>query len=163
MSTRRRSSSLKPGRSIPIHEPGLDALIKRNVEAGRLKFTTDAAKGVDARAVSAHRRRHASGRRRIGRSAPTCSRVARLDRSSTSADYKVVITKSTVPVGHQRQGARAGSRDTLDKRNATVEYDVVSNPEFLKEGAAIEDFMQPDRVVVGTDNPRITELAARAL
>ncbi len=72
-------------------------------------------------------------------------------------EYKVVITKSTVPVGTSDK-VRAAVTETLQKRAVDVEYDVVSNPEFLKEGAAIEDFMRPDRVVVGTDNPRVTEL-----
>ena len=73
------------------------------------------------------------------------------------AEYKVVITKSTVPVGTSDK-VRAAVAESLKKRGAEIEYDVVSNPEFLKEGAAIEDFMRPDRVVVGTDNPRVTEL-----
>jgi UDPglucose 6-dehydrogenase len=73
------------------------------------------------------------------------------------ADYKVVITKSTVPVGTADK-VRAALTDTLATRGAEVEFDVVSNPEFLKEGAAIERLHAPDRVVVGTDNPRVTEL-----
>jgi UDPglucose 6-dehydrogenase len=72
-------------------------------------------------------------------------------------DYKVVITKSTVPVGTADR-VRAALTETLAARGAAVEFDVVSNPEFLKEGAAIGDFMRPDRVIVGTDNPRVTEL-----
>jgi UDPglucose 6-dehydrogenase len=72
-------------------------------------------------------------------------------------EYKVVVTKSTVPVGTADK-VGAAVAESLTKRNAEVEFDVVSNPEFLKEGAAIEDFMRPDRVVVGADNPRVTEL-----
>jgi UDPglucose 6-dehydrogenase len=72
-------------------------------------------------------------------------------------EYKVVVTKSTVPVGTADK-VGAAVADSLQKRNAEIEFDVVSNPEFLKEGAAIEDFMRPDRVVVGADNPRVTEL-----
>ena len=72
-------------------------------------------------------------------------------------EYKVVVTKSTVPVGTSDKVAAAVT-ESLTKRNAELEFDVVSNPEFLKEGAAIEDFMRPDRVVIGADNPRVTEL-----
>jgi UDPglucose 6-dehydrogenase len=72
-------------------------------------------------------------------------------------EYKVVMTKSTVPVGTADK-VREAVKETLDKRGAKIEYDTVSNPEFLKEGAAIADFMKPDRVVVGTDNPRTAEL-----
>ena len=140
---------------VPIHEPGLDALIKRNREAGRLEFTTDAARGVDhglfqliavgtppGEDGSADLRHVLSVARTIG------ERLAR---------YAIVITKSTVPVGTADK-VRAEVSGALAGRAAKVEFDVVSNPEFLKEGAAIQDFMKPDRVVVGTDNPRTTEL-----
>ncbi|MCC7463301.1 MAG: UDP-glucose/GDP-mannose dehydrogenase family protein [Gammaproteobacteria bacterium] len=140
---------------VPIHEPGLDALIRRNREAGRLEFTTDAARGVDhglfqliavgtppGEDGSADLRHVLSVARSIGE---------RLGR------YAIVITKSTVPVGTADK-VRAEVARTLDGRGARIEFDVVSNPEFLKEGAAIQDFMKPDRVVVGTDNPRTTEL-----
>ncbi len=72
-------------------------------------------------------------------------------------DYRIVMTKSTVPVGTADK-VRAALSQALAKRGASIEFDVVSNPEFLKEGAAIADFMKPDRIVVGTDNPRTTEL-----
>ncbi|HAZ41004.1 MAG TPA: UDP-glucose 6-dehydrogenase, partial [Methylococcaceae bacterium] len=72
-------------------------------------------------------------------------------------DYRIVVNKSTVPVG-TADLVRETILAALEKRQATLEFDVVSNPEFLKEGAAIEDFMKPDRIVVGTDNPRTTEL-----
>src|SRR5579863_7657600 len=140
---------------VPIHEPGLEALIKRNAEAGRIEFTTDAARGVahglfqliavgtppgedgsaDLRYVLAVARTIAT---HIGR-------------------YAIVITKSTVPVGTADK-VREEVQAALAARALTVEFDVVSNPEFLKEGAALEDFMRPDRVVIGTDNPRTTEL-----
>jgi len=140
---------------VPIHEPGLDALIRRNRESGRLEFTTDADKGVEhglfqVIAVgtppeedgSADLRHVLSVARTIGE---------RLQR------YAIVITKSTVPVGTADK-VREHVAAALEKRQSKLEFDVVSNPEFLKEGAAIQDFMKPDRVVIGTDNPRTTEL-----
>jgi UDPglucose 6-dehydrogenase len=140
---------------VPIHEPGLDAVIKRNAQAGRLEFTTDAAKGVEHGLFqliavgtppdedgSADLRYVLAAARTIG---------THMNR------YCVVVTKSTVPVGTADK-VRKELQATLDKRGAGIEFDVVSNPEFLKEGAAIQDFMKPDRVVIGTDNPRTTEL-----
>jgi UDPglucose 6-dehydrogenase len=73
------------------------------------------------------------------------------------SDYRIIVNKSTVPVGTADR-VRAQVRETLDQRGMAIEFDVVSNPEFLKEGAAIDDFMRPDRIVIGTDNPRTTEL-----
>jgi len=145
---------LKRG-EVPIHEPGLEALIKRNAEAGRIEFTTDARRGVEhglfqliavgtppGEDGSADLKYVLAVARTIG---------THLNR------YSIVITKSTVPVGTADK-VRAELARTLEGRGAAVEFDVVSNPEFLKEGAAIADFMKPDRVVVGTDNPRTTEL-----
>ena len=140
---------------IPIHEPGLDALIKRNAEAGRIEFTTDAVKGVEHGLFqliavgtppdedgSADLRYVLAAARTIG---------------TTLSRYCIVVTKSTVPVGTADK-VRKEIVATLAARAAAVEFDVVSNPEFLKEGAAIQDFMKPDRIVIGTDNPRTTEL-----
>ncbi|MFM1885693.1 MAG: hypothetical protein RL026_850 [Pseudomonadota bacterium] len=140
---------------VPIHEPGLEALIRKNAEAGRLEFTTDAAKGVahglfqliavgtpPGEDGSADLKYVLAVARTIGQ---------HLDK------YAIVITKSTVPVGTADK-VKAEVQRTLDARAAEVEFDIVSNPEFLKEGAAIADFMKPDRVVVGTDNPRTVEL-----
>ena len=140
---------------VPIHEPGLDALIARNRASGRLEFTTDADRAVDhglfqliavgtppGEDGSADLSHVLSVARTIGE---------RLER------HAVVVTKSTVPVGTADQ-VRATVGAALAARGAGVAFDVVANPEFLKEGAAIQDFMKPDRVVVGTDNPRSTEL-----
>ncbi len=140
---------------VPIHEPGLDALIKRNAAAGRLEFTTDAARGVEhglfqVIAVGTPPDEDGSADLRY------VLAVARTVATHMSR-YCIVITKSTVPVGTADK-VRAELTTTLQKRGASVEFDVVSNPEFLKEGAAIEDFMKPDRVVIGTDNPRTQEL-----
>jgi UDPglucose 6-dehydrogenase len=145
---------LKAG-EIPIHEPGLDTLVKRNAEAGRLEFTTDAAKGVDhglfqVIAVGTPPDEDGSADLRY------VLAVARSIGTHMSR-YSIVITKSTVPVGTADK-VRQEIDATLKSRNASHEFDVVSNPEFLKEGAAIADFMKPDRVVVGTDNPRTMEL-----
>src|SRR5215470_16449834 len=140
---------------VPIHEPGLEALIRRNSEAGRLEFTTDAARGVEHGlfqliAVGTPAREDGSADLRH------VLTVARTIGTHMSR-YCIVITKSTVPVGTADK-VHAELDRTLTERAAKVEFDVVSNPEFLKEGAAIGDFMKPDRVVIGTDNPRTTEL-----
>ncbi len=145
---------LKRG-EVPIHEPGLDALIKRNAEAGRLEFTTDAAKAVEHGlfqliAVGTPPGEDGSADLRY------VLAVARTIATHLNR-YCIVITKSTVPVGTADK-VRAELQQTLAARASKGEFDVVSNPEFLKEGAAIADFMKPDRVVIGTDNPRTTEL-----
>jgi UDPglucose 6-dehydrogenase len=140
---------------VPIHEPGLAPMIERNVRAGRLHFTTDAAEGVAHGEViliavgtppgedgSADLRHVLAVARTIG---------AHLD------GYRIVVDKSTVPVGTADR-VRAEIAAALAARGVTHEFDVVSNPEFLKEGAAIGDFMKPDRVVVGTDSPRAIEV-----
>jgi UDPglucose 6-dehydrogenase len=140
---------------VPIHEPGLDALIERNRKAGRLEFTTDAVKGV------AHGlfQLIAVGTPPDEDGSADLKYVLTVARTigQNLAQYAIVMTKSTVPVGTAEK-VRAEVAGTLAGRGAAVEFDIVSNPEFLKEGAAIEDFMRPDRVVVGTDNPRTTEL-----
>jgi UDPglucose 6-dehydrogenase len=150
----RKIDMLKRGES-PIFEPGLDELLKRNIEAGRLRFTTDAAEGV----------RHglfqfiAVGTPPDEDGSADLKYVLAVAESIGQhlAEYRVVVTKSTVPVGTADK-VRAKINETLQHRGAQIEFDVVSNPEFLKEGAAINDFMKPDRVVVGTDNPRTAEL-----
>ena len=140
---------------VPIHEPGLEALIRRNEEAGRLEFTTDAAKAI------AHGlfQLIAVGTPAGEDGSADLSHVLSVARTIAThmSRYCIVITKSTVPVGTADK-VHAEIERTLAARGAKVEFDVVSNPEFLKEGAAIGDFMKPDRVVIGTDNPRTTEL-----
>ena len=140
---------------VPIHEPGLDALIERNAKAGRLRFTTDAAEGVthglfQLIAVGTPPDEDGSADLKY------VTAVARTI-GEHMTEYRIVIDKSTVPVGTADMVASEIGA-ALNRRNAAVEYDVVSNPEFLKEGAAIQDFMKPDRVVVGTNNPRVMEL-----
>jgi UDPglucose 6-dehydrogenase len=140
---------------IPIHEPGLDAIVKRNFAAGRLRFTTQAREAVEHGqfqliAVGTPPDEDGSADLRA------VLAVARTIGEHMS-EYKVVITKSTVPVGTADK-VRAAVAESLAARGATVEFDMVSNPEFLKEGAAITDFMRPDRVVVGTTSARAAEL-----
>jgi UDPglucose 6-dehydrogenase len=140
---------------VPIHEPGLDALIKRNAEAGRLEFTTNAEKGVEHGlfqiiAVGTPPDEDGSADLRY------VLAVARTIATHANR-YAIVITKSTVPVGTADK-VRREIENTIRSRGVSFEFDVVSNPEFLKEGAAIQDFMKPDRVVIGTDNPRTQEL-----
>jgi UDPglucose 6-dehydrogenase len=139
---------------VPIHEPGLTALIERNTRAGRLRFTTDAAAGIAHGEViliavgtppdedgSADLRHVLAVARTIGQ---------HLD------GYRIVVDKSTVPVGTADR-VREAIAQALTVRGVVHPFDVVSNPEFLKEGAAIADFMKPDRVVIGTDSPRAIE------
>ena len=150
----KKIEGLKQG-IIPIHEPGLDVLIRSNSEAERLKFTTSAKEGVEHGLFQLI----AVGTPPDEDGSADLKYVLAVARSigEHMNDYKVVITKSTVPVGTSDK-VRGAVAETLAGRGVEVDYDVVSNPEFLKEGAAIEDFMRPDRVVVGTDNPRVTEL-----
>jgi len=140
---------------VPIHEPGLDALIRRNREAGRLEFTTDPARAVDHGLFQLI----AVGTPPDEDGSADLRHVLTVARSIGEhlTRYAIVVTKSTVPVGTADQ-VRQQVQSSMGARNLAVEFDVVSNPEFLKEGAAIEDFMRPDRVIVGTDNPRTSEL-----
>jgi UDPglucose 6-dehydrogenase len=149
-----KTERLKRG-DVPIHEPGLEALIRRNAEAGRIEFTTDAARGVEHGLFQVI----AVGTPPGDDGSADLTYVLAVARTIAThmKRYCIVITKSTVPVGTADKVHGEIDR-TLAERGATVEFDVVSNPEFLKEGAAISDFMKPDRVVIGTDNPRTTEL-----
>ena len=150
-------SRLQKG-DIPIYEPGLEEMVLRNVAAGRLKFTTDLCSILDDVEV-------------------VFSAVGTPPDEDGSADlkyvlavaktfgqnikkYTIIVTKSTVPVG-TAQKVRDVINAELKNRNADIEFDVASNPELLKEGAAIKDFMTPDRVVVGTDSERAKKVMAR--
>lgn len=149
--------NLKKG-IIPIYEPGLEDMVHRNQQAGRLQFTTDLTECLDEVEV-------------------LFSAVGTPPDEDGSADLKyvlevartvgrnmkkhiLVVTKSTVPVGTAKKVRRA-IQEELDKRGVEIEFDVASNPEFLKEGAAISDFMSPDRVVVGVESERAEELMTR--
>src|SRR5210317_1885081 len=140
---------------IPIYEPGLEAYVERNVEAGLLEFTTDVKKAVDFGLFQFI----AVGTPPDEDGSADLKHVTAVARSigENMDDYRIIVDKSTVPVGTADQ-VKAAVQAELDARNSELEFDVVSNPEFLKEGAAIGDFMKPDRIIVGTDNPRTTEL-----
>jgi len=150
----RKIAMLREGK-LPIYEPGLDEIVQRNAAAGRLAFTTDVAEGV------AHGLFQfiAVGTPPDEDGSADLQYVLAVARSigEHMDEYRVVVDKSTVPVGTADK-VRAMVAETLAARGKALEFDVVSNPEFLKEGAAINDFMRPDRIVVGTDNPRTLEL-----
>ena len=140
---------------IPIYEPGLSALVARGVEDGRLRFTTDAREGVEHglfQFIAVGTPPDEDGSADLQYVLKVAETIAdHLD------DYKIIVDKSTVPVGTADK-VKATVEQRLEARGVETEFDVVSNPEFLKEGAAIGDFMSPDRIIVGTDNPRTTEL-----
>ena len=140
---------------IPIHEPGLDAVVARNVAAQRLHFTSDAAEGVRFGTVQFI----AVGTPPDEDGAADMQYVLAAARSigRHMTDYKLVVDKSTVPVGTADR-VREAIRATLAERGVEVPFSVVSNPEFLKEGAAVEDFMRPDRIIVGCDDERAVHL-----
>ena len=144
---------------IPIHEPGLDAVVARNRAAGRLQFTTD----VDAAVAHGTLLFIAVGTPPGEDGSADLQYVLAAARSigERMTDYKVVVDKSTVPVGTADK-VRAEIARALQARGSDVNFAVVSNPEFLKEGAALEDFMKPDRIIVGSDDEQAT-LMMRAL
>ena len=150
----RKVQTLREG-GIPIYEPGLEDMVRRNVAAGRLHFSSDVQEGVRFGTIqfiavgtppdedgAADMQYVISAARSIGRH---------------MTDYKLVVDKSTVPVGTADK-VRAAIAETLAERGVEVPFSVVSNPEFLKEGAAVNDFMRPDRIVVGADDDRAVHL-----
>ncbi|WP_343640646.1 UDP-glucose/GDP-mannose dehydrogenase family protein [Roseateles sp.] len=144
---------------IPIHEPGLDAVVSRNRAAGRLQFTTD----VDAAVAHGTLLFIAVGTPPGEDGSADLQYVLAAARSigERMTDYKVVVDKSTVPVGTADK-VRGAIAQALAERGVDLNFAVVSNPEFLKEGAALEDFMKPDRIIVGSDDEQAT-LMMRAL
>ncbi|PLR41635.1 UDP-glucose 6-dehydrogenase [Chimaeribacter californicus] len=149
----RKVENLKKG-IIPIYEPGLTPLVQQNYEAGRLQFTTDAEQGV-AHGVMQF---IAVGTPPDEDGSADLKYVTAVARTIAQhmTDRKVVIDKSTVPVGTADK-VRSVMAETLKQRGAEIAFDVVSNPEFLKEGAAVADCMRPERIVIGTDNPEAIE------
>jgi len=143
---------------IPIYEPGLEEIVQRNVEKGRLRFTTNLVETLDGcevvfSAVGTPPDKDGSADLQfvIG--------VAR-EVGQHMSDYLLVVTKSTVPVGTARM-VKAAIKEELDKRGINIPFDVASNPEFLKEGAAVDDFLKPDRIVVGIESRQAEELMAK--
>jgi UDPglucose 6-dehydrogenase len=140
---------------IPIYEPGLEAMVRRSRDAGRLRFSTDVAEGV----------RHGTIQFIAVGTPPDEDGSADLQYVLAAArtigkhmeDYRVIVDKSTVPVGTADK-VRAAVAEEIKARGASVDYSVVSNPEFLKEGAAVEDFMKPDRIIVGAEDARAIQL-----
>ena len=144
---------------IPIHEPGLDAVVARNVKAGRLAFTTDVARSVahgTLQFIAVGTPPDEDGSADLQYVLAAARNIGRL-----MTDYKVVVDKSTVPVGTADK-VRAAIADELARRGSDARFAVVSNPEFLKEGAAVDDFMRPDRIIVGADDEQAI-LLMRAL
>ncbi len=143
---------------VPIYEPGLDELVKRNVEAGRLHFTTDLTTCLDRvevvfSAVGTPPDEDGSADLRyVLEVARTFGRYIN--------KYTILVTKSTVPVGTARK-VKAAIEEELAKRGVEIPFEVASNPEFLKEGAAIKDFMSPDRIVIGTESERAQQVMKR--
>ncbi|SHL47684.1 UDP-glucose dehydrogenase [Roseovarius litoreus] len=139
---------------VPIFEPGLDALLEKNVEAGRLSFTGDLAQAIEG-AEAVFIAVGTPTRRGDGHADLTYVMAAAEEIARAASQYVVVVTKSTVPVGTNRQ-----VKQVMKKANPDLDFDVASNPEFLREGAAIEDFMKPDRVVVGVQSERAADVMA---
>jgi len=137
---------------VPIYEPGLDTLMAKNVEAGRLSFTLDlnaAVDGADAVFIAVG----TPTRRGDGHADLTYVMAAAEEIARAADHYVVVVTKSTVPVGTNRK-----VQEVVAAANPALDFDVASNPEFLREGAAIDDFMKPDRVVVGVESDRAAKV-----
>ena len=140
---------------IPIHEPGLEQLVHRSLDKGRLKFTTDAVAGVRHglfQFIAVGTPPDEDGSADLSHVLAVAETIGR-----HMTEFRIIVDKSTVPVGTADE-VRERIERTLGERGVNLEFDVVSNPEFLKEGAAVSDFMKPDRIVVGTDDPRTAEL-----
>lgn len=150
----KKIKTLESGKT-PFYEPGLDQILERNIKAGRIRFTLDAAEGIKHglfQFIAVGTPPQEDGSADLQHVVAVAAKIA-----EHMAEYKIIISKSTVPVGTADK-VRAVVAETLAERDAKIDFDVVSNPEFLKEGAAIEDFQRPDRIIVGTDNPRTAEL-----
>ena len=145
---------LKEG-GIPIHEPGLLEIVRRNVENGRLSFTTNIEEAVhfgEVQFIAVGTPPDEDGSADLQYVTEAARNIGRFMTSE-----KVVVDKSTVPIGTGDK-VKAAIAEELKKRNIDIHYSVVSNPEFLKEGAAVEDFMRPDRIVIGTEDPKAIEV-----
>lgn len=145
---------LKNG-EIPIYEPGLDTIVHENSRNGRLKFTSDILQGVEFglyQFIAVGTPPDEDGSADLRHVLSVAESIG-----THMQEYRIIINKSTVPVG-TADLVREKVLSVLNERNAGIDFDVVSNPEFLKEGDAVNDFMKPERIVVGVDNPRTREL-----
>jgi UDPglucose 6-dehydrogenase len=140
---------------VPIHEPDLEELVKQGLAAGRLQFSTDMVKAVahgEIQCIAVGTPSDEDGSADLKYVLQVAKTIG-----TYMTGYKLIMDKSTVPVGTAEQ-VRETVQTTLNTRGVAYDFDVVSNPEFLKEGMAIDDFRKPDRIIVGTDKPRTTEL-----
>jgi UDPglucose 6-dehydrogenase len=145
----RKIAGLKDG-IIPIYEPGLTEMVRHNTKLGRLHFTTDLKYGLDDCLIVFL----AVGTPSAPDGSSDTSAIFSVagDMAEKITDYRIIVTKSTVPVGTHKRISQ------IIKDKTETEFDYVSNPEFLKEGAAVEDFMSPDRIIIGTTNPAVREI-----
>jgi UDPglucose 6-dehydrogenase len=153
----KKIEGLKQGK-IPIYEPGLNRLVRKNLEKKSLSFTTsikDGIEGCEAIFIAVGTPPDEDGSADLQYVLEVAREIGR-----NMEDYLVVITKSTVPINTSEK-VRSAVKEELEKRNSTIEFDVASNPEFLKEGAAVNDFLKPDRIVVGTDSERAEKIINR--
>ena len=140
---------------VPIYEPGLEVILKNNVEKGRLHFSTslkDVLKGVEVVMIAVGTPQGEDGSADLQYVSAVAGEIGRY-----MEDYHVVVTKSTVPVGTHKV-VRNAIQQELDARGVDLTFDVVSNPEFLKEGAAVADFLKPNRIVIGTESEKAKEI-----
>jgi len=145
---------LKAG-AIPIHEPGLLEIVRRNVENGRLSFTANIEEAVhfgEIQFIAVGTPPDEDGSADLQYVTEAARNIGRF-----MTNEKVIVDKSTVPIGTGDK-VKAAIAEELKKRNIDIHYSVVSNPEFLKEGAAVEDFMRPDRIIIGTEDPKAVEV-----
>ena len=153
----KKIENLKQG-ILPIYEPGLDEMVKRNFDKGRLSFSTslkDSIQGCEAAFIAVGTPPDEDGSADLKYVLGVASEIG-----AHMSDYIVVVTKSTVPVGTAKKVKQA-LQAALAQRGSTLAFDVASNPEFLKEGAAIDDFMKPDRIVIGVESEKAEEVMSR--
>jgi UDPglucose 6-dehydrogenase len=153
----KKIDNLKQG-ILPIYEPGLDEMVKRNFDKGRLSFSTslkDSIEGCEAAFIAVGTPPDEDGSADLKYVLGVATEIG-----TYMQDYMVVVTKSTVPVGTANK-VRNALKNALNERKSNVDFDVASNPEFLKEGAAIDDFMKPDRIVIGVESDKAQEVMNR--
>ena len=150
---KKKIEGLKNG-VMPIYEPGLEPMVTRNYKKGKLHFSTDitsAIKDADVAFIAVGTPPGEDGSADLQYVLKVASQIG-----ANMNSYGVVVTKSTVPVGTAKK-VRAAVQEQLDARGVDIDFDIASNPEFLKEGAAIDDFMKPDRIVIGVDTAKAEE------